>query len=94
MTGNTRPEAEQLVATGGNGCNNTAANLEKAVNFAQCMRNKGGKDFPGPPAYGPLIDMSRIRSAAGSGARSMPGLRAAADRCTALYSRALGLQGK
>ncbi len=76
MTGNCRPEAEQLVAsaegaeeatsnpergeggchparrlelsvgTGGNGCNNTATNLEKAVKFAECMRDNGGKDFP------------------------------------------------
>jgi hypothetical protein len=124
VTGNTWPEAEQLVAsavgaeeatsnpkrskgacnsarrlelsvgTGGNGCNNTGSNLEKAVNFAECMRNKGRKDFPDPPADGFLIDMSRIRSAVGSGARSMPGFRAAADRCTALCSSALELQGK
>ena len=122
MTGDTRPEAEQLVAsvegaeeatsnpkrgkggcnparrlelsvrTCGNGCNNTATNLEKAVNFAQRARDNGMKDFPDPTSDGSLIDTSRIPSAAGSGARSISGFQAAADKCTPIYSGELGLR--
>ena len=85
---------ELSVGTGGEGCINTATNLENAVKFAEWMRDNGGKDFPDSAPDRPLIDTSRIPSAAGRGAHSIPGFRAAADRCTALYSSALGLQGK
>ena len=74
--------------------NNTATNLEKAVNFAQHARDNGMKDFPDPTADGSLIDTSQNPSAARSGARSTPGFRAASHRCAALYSSAFGLQGK
>jgi len=91
----------RLKLTVGNGSNNTATNLEKAVraapcmrNFAQCMRNRAGKDFPDRPIDGSLIESSQIRSAAMSGAHSTPGFRARADRCAAVYSRPLGLQGR
>lgn len=36
----------------GSGGNNTAANHEKAVKFAQCMRANGVSAFPDPPASG------------------------------------------
>jgi hypothetical protein len=121
VTGNCRPEAEQLVCsaegatsnpergeggcpparrlklsvgTGSSGGNNTATNLEKAVKFAQCMRDNGRKDLPDPTSDRSLIDISRIPSAAARGAHSIPGFQAAADRCTALYSSALGVGGK
>jgi hypothetical protein len=124
VTGNCRPEAEQLVSSadgaeeatsnpgwgeggghparrlelpvgsGGSGGNNTATNLEKALLFAQCARDNGKKDFPDHTADRSLIDISRIPSAAGRGAHSNPGFQAAADRCTALYSSALGLGGQ
>jgi hypothetical protein len=50
--------------------------------------------FRDPTADGSLMDMIRIRSAAGKVHHSIPGLRAAADKCTAPYSGALGLEGK
>ena len=39
--------------TGGGG-NNTAANAQKAVKFAECMRNNGVSQFPDPGASGKL----------------------------------------
>ncbi len=119
MTGNCRPESEQLVAsaegaeeamsnpergeggcgparrfepslgTGGSG-DNTATDLETAVKFAQWARDNGMKDFPDPTSDGPLVDMSRIPSAAGTGARDISGFLAAADECTAIDSAELG----
>jgi hypothetical protein len=93
--------SRRLKLTVGNGSNNTATNLDKAMNaaqcmrnFAQCMRNRAGKDFPDPLTDGSLIDSSQIRSAAVSGAHNTPGFRAGADRCTAVYSSAVGVQGK
>jgi hypothetical protein len=38
--------------TGSSGGNNTAATHEKAVKFAQCMRDNGVKEFPDPDASG------------------------------------------
>jgi hypothetical protein len=124
VTGNRRPEAEQLVASskgaqkatshveqGGDSChparrlelsagtgssdaNNTATNLEEAVQFAQCMRDDSVKDFPDPTTDGPLIDASRIPAATGRGARRIAGIQAAADMCTAIYLSALGVRGQ
>jgi hypothetical protein len=65
-----------------------------ALKFAQCMRDNGIKDFPDPPADGPLIDTNRIPSAAGRGALSIPGFRAATDTCGAIYAGELGLRGR
>jgi hypothetical protein len=36
------------------GSSNNTANLEKAVKFAECMRNNGVSAFPDPPASGEL----------------------------------------
>jgi hypothetical protein len=63
-----------------------------ALKFAQCMRDNGVKDFPDPAPDGPLIDTNRIPSAAGKGARSIPGLRAAMETCTGIYAGELGLK--
>jgi hypothetical protein len=124
VTGNCRPDAEQLVASadraekatfdperGEGGChpprglelsagtvdsgaNNTATNLEKAVQFAQCMRVKSMTDLPDPTAEGLLIDTSRLPIAAGEGDRIIPGFQAAAEKCTAIYSNALERRGQ
>jgi hypothetical protein len=67
---------------------------EAALKFAQCMRENGVPDFPDPTPNGPLIDTSRIPSAAGRGAQSIPGFQAAANKCTANYSGELGLRGQ
>jgi hypothetical protein len=43
------------VETGtGSGANNTAANPQKAVKFAECMRSNGVSQFPDPGASGKL----------------------------------------
>jgi hypothetical protein len=67
---------------------------EVRLEFAQCMRDNGVEDFPDPAPNGPLIDTTRIPSAAGRGARSIPGFDAAADTCTDVYSGELGLGGQ
>ena len=37
---------------GSSGANNTSANAQKAVKFAECMRSNGVSDFPDPGASG------------------------------------------
>jgi hypothetical protein len=66
---------------------------ESALKFAQCMRDSGVRDFPDPTPNAPLIDTTRIPSAQGRGARSIPGFTAATEKCGAKYSRELGLNG-
>jgi hypothetical protein len=44
--------APASTANGGNSGANTATNHEKAVKFAECMRNNGVSAFPDPPASG------------------------------------------
>ena len=39
----------------GSGGNNTAANAQKAVKFAECMRSNGVSDFPDPNANGEFM---------------------------------------
>ena len=41
-------------APAGSGGNNTAANAQKAVKFAKCMRSNGVSEFPDPGASGKL----------------------------------------
>jgi hypothetical protein len=124
VTGNRRPEAEQLLASadgaqgatshleqGGDSChparrhelsagtgssdaNNTATNLEEAVQFAPCRRDDSVKDFPDPTTDRPLIDASRIPAATGRVARRFAGVQAAADRRTEIYSSALRVRGQ
>ncbi len=67
---------------------------EAALKFAECIRANGVPDFPDPTPDGPLIDTSRIPSAAGRGAHTIPGLQAAAGKCRAIYSGELGLRGQ
>jgi hypothetical protein len=67
-----------------------AEEQETRLEFAQCMRDNGVEDFPDPAADGPLIDTNRIPSAAGRGARSIPGFDAAVQACSDAFSE-LGL---
>jgi hypothetical protein len=46
---------EHSAGTGSSDVNNTATNLEEAVQFAQCMRDDSVKDFPDPTTDGPLM---------------------------------------
>jgi hypothetical protein len=72
----------------------TAEEQEVRLEFAQCMRDNGVEDFPDPTEDGPLIDTTRIPSAAGRGARSIPGFDAAAQTCGDAFSDELGLGGQ
>jgi hypothetical protein len=67
---------------------------EVRLEFAQCMRDNGVEDFPDPAPNGPLIDTTRIPSAAGRGARSIPGFDAATQKCGDAFSGELGLRGQ
>jgi hypothetical protein len=52
--GSSAPAETGSSRSGGNGSNSTATNHEKAVNFAECMRDNGVSAFPDPPASGEL----------------------------------------
>ena len=66
--------------------------MRPRLEFAQCMRDNGIEDFPDPTKDGPLIDTNRIPSAAGRGARSIPGFQAAMEKCRDALAGALGDQ--
>jgi hypothetical protein len=66
--------------------------MRRRLEFAQCMRDNGVKDFPDPARDGPLIDTTRIPSAAGRGALSIPGFQAAMEKCRDALAGALGGQ--
>jgi hypothetical protein len=72
----------------------SAQEQRNGLEFAQCMRDNGVKDFPDPTTDGPLIDTSRIPSAAGRGARSIPGFQAAVEKCRDALAGALEEQTK
>lgn len=83
-----------LEPSGFTGHKRTVQQQETALEFARCMRDNGVRDFPDPTPDGPLIDTTRIPSAAGRGALDIPGFKAAADKCTAVYSGELGLRDR
>jgi hypothetical protein len=70
----------------------SAEEQEARLKFAQCMRDNGVKDFPDPTKNRPLIDTSRVPSAAGKGARSIPGFTAAMEKCRDLLAESVGNQ--
>jgi hypothetical protein len=70
----------------------TPQEMRERLEFAQCMRDNGVEDFPDPTVDGPLIDTRRIPSAAGRGARSIPGFQAAMEKCRDVLAGALGGQ--
>lgn len=47
--------APAKTSAGGSGGNNTAANVDEAVKFAECMRDNGVSDFPDPDASGQFV---------------------------------------
>ena len=80
---------KDLQPPGFTGTKRGAKEQDSALEFAQCMRDNGVKDFPDPTNDGPLIDTTRIPSAAGRGARSIPGFQAAVDKCREVLADAL-----
>jgi hypothetical protein len=79
-----------LEPPGFTGHTRSAEQQKHALEFAQCMRDNGVKDFPDPTRDGPLIDTTRIPSAAGRGALDIPGFQAATEKCRAALAGALG----
>jgi hypothetical protein len=71
---------KDLQPPGFTGHKRSAQEQEAALEFAQCIRDNGVKDFPDPTPDGPLIDTNRIPSLAGKDPRSSP-LQAAMQRC-------------
>jgi hypothetical protein len=83
---------KDLQPPGFTGHKRNAQEQENALKFAQCIRDNGVKDFPDPTPDGALIDTSRMPGS--PGARSIPGLQAAMEKCGAIYSGELGLKGR
>jgi hypothetical protein len=61
-----------------------------ALEFAQCIRENGVKDFPDPAPDAPLVDTNRIPSSATSGGMAI--LNAAMQKC-GQYASAAGVKG-
>ena len=78
--------ASASAGTGGGGSGNTAAGVQQAVKFAQCIRSNGVPDFPDPLPNGPLVDTNRIPSANQPG--GMSALHAAMQTCSAAAAAA------
>ena len=72
---------KDLQPSGFTGRKRGTAQQEAALAFARCVRKNGVRDFPDPVEGGPLIDTTRIPSAAGRGALEIPGFTAATDAC-------------
>jgi hypothetical protein len=83
---------KNLEPPGFTGQKRTAQQQEAALAFAQCIRDKGVKDFPDPTVDGPLVDTNRIPSSATSNGMTI--LNAAMQTCGAMYAGQLGLTGK
>jgi hypothetical protein len=62
----------------------SAEEQKAALEFAQCIRDNGVKDFPDPTPDGPLVNVDN--------GRSIPGLRAAMQTCRDLIRDQLGRQ--
>ena len=77
-----------LEPPGFTGSKRTPEQQQAALEFAQCVRDNGVRDFPDPDPDGPMIDTNRIPSAAGRGGRDIPGLQEAMQKCRGLAGRA------
>jgi hypothetical protein len=66
----------------------SAEEQEVRLEFAQCMRDNGVKDFPDPAIGEPLVDTRRIPSAAEEGGMTI--LNAAMQKCGDLAAEAMG----
>ena len=82
---------KDLLPAGLLGAKASSDEMRARLEFAQCMRENGVEDFPDPTRDGPLIDTNRIPSAAGRGARDIPGFDAAVQTCSDAVTDRLGL---
>jgi hypothetical protein len=81
---------KDLEPPGFTGDKRSADQQEAALEFAQCIRENGVKDFPDPEPNGPLVDTYRIPSAATDAGMSI--LNAAMQKCGD-FAEAAGASG-
>jgi hypothetical protein len=81
---------KDLEPPGFTGSTRSAQQQEAALKFAQCIRDNGVTDFPDPTPDGPLIDTTRIPSAATPAGMSI--LLAAMHKCGS-FAAAAGVTG-
>ena len=81
---------KDLEPSGFTGHERSPQEQKPALEFAQCIRDNGVKDFPDPGKTEPLVDTNRIPSAATPGGASI--LHAAMHRC-GQYASAAGVRG-
>ena len=79
-----------LEPSGFTGHQRTPQEQKAALEFAQCVRDNGVRDFPDPSVSQPLVDTNRIPSAATPGGISI--LNAAMHKC-GQYAAAAGVRG-
>jgi hypothetical protein len=79
---------KDLEPPGFTGHERNAQEQERALTFAQCIRDNGVKDFPDPTSDSPLVDTNRIPSAATEGGMSI--LNAAMRTCGDLLGDLVG----
>ena len=79
---------KDLEPSGFTGHKRGAQQQKHALEFAQCIRDHGVKDFPDPTPDAPLVDTRRIPSAATNG--GMSAINAAMQKCRDLAAGALG----
>jgi len=70
---------KDLEPSGFTGHKRSAQQQKQGLEFAQCIRDNGVKDFPDPTPDAPLVDTNRIPSAATDGGMSI--LNAAMQKC-------------
>jgi hypothetical protein len=81
---------KDLEPSGFTGYERSPQEQKAALEFAQCIRDNGVKDFPDPGKTEPLVDTNRIPSTATPGGTSI--LNAAMHRC-GQYASAAGVRG-
>jgi hypothetical protein len=81
---------KDLEPSGFTGHERSPQEQKAALEFAQCIRDNGVRDFPDPGKTQPLVDTNRIPSAATPGGTSI--LNAAMHRC-GQYASAAGVRG-
>jgi hypothetical protein len=81
---------KDLEPSGFRGHQRSSQEQEAALEFAQCIRDNGVRDFPDPGKGDPLVDTNRIPSVATPGGMSI--LNAAMRKC-GQYASAAGVRG-
>jgi hypothetical protein len=83
---------KHLEPAGFTGTKATPRQMTARLEFAQCIRDNGVKDFPDPTRDGPLIDTNRIPSTATNGGMNI--LHAAMQKCGSFAYKAGVRPGK